>query len=239
MDKPRIPDCIDFDTKPSNFCPGCGYGLILKTLGQAIDEMEIGPRTVFALDIGCNLLAWDYYGLDTIQTHHGRVTPFMSGYKKAQKDAVMIGIAGDGGLYAIGLQSLLHTAHRNEPVTVIGVNNTLYAMTGGQAGPTTMKNEVTDSSPGGKFTAEKPFFGPELIKDVASENAYLARASVLDLAGMKVKFKKAIQTQLEGNFSLVEVLSFCPTNWKTNAKETVEMVETMQKVYKVGVINEK
>lgn len=233
MSEPRVPKCVNLQTKPSNFCPGCGYGIILKVLGQVIDEMEIGARTVFGIDIGCNLLAWAYYNLDTIQTHHGRVTPLISGYKKAQKDSITLGIAGDGGLYAIGLQSLLHTAHRNEPVTVIGVNNTVYAMTGGQAGPTTLKREVTDSTPEGKFTYNKPIFGPELVREVAEEGAFLARASVLNIPDMKIKFKKAIEAQMAGNFSFIEILSFCPTNWKTNAKETIGMVEKMQQVYPV------
>lgn len=237
MIQPRLPKCVNPDSKPSNFCPGCGYGIILKILGEVIDEMNISQKTIFGIDIGCNLLAWDYYNLDTIQTHHGRVTPLISGYKRGQKDSVVIGIAGDGGLYSIGLQSLLHTAHRNEAVTVFGVNNTLYAMTGGQAGPTTLDHEVTDSSPNGEFTYKKPILGPELVKEVANEKSYLARASVLNIFDMKQKLKKALQNQIEGNFSFVEILSFCPTNWKTNAKETIEMVEKMQITYPVGVIN--
>lgn len=237
MTKPRMPKSLKIESKPSNFCPGCGYGIILKTLGEVIDEMEIAGKTAIGIDIGCNLLAWDYYDIDTIQTHHGRVTPLISGYKRGEKESVVIGIAGDGGLYAIGLQSLLHTAHRNEPVTVIGVNNTVYAMTGGQAGPTTLDHEVTDSSPAGNFTSHKPFYGPELVKDVIVENAYLARVSVLNIGDLKLKLKKAIETQLNGNFSFVEILSFCPTNWKTNAKETIEMVKKMQEVYPLGEIS--
>lgn len=226
------------DSKPSNFCPGCGYGIILKTLGQVIDEMGIAPQTVFGIDIGCNLLAWDYFNLDTIQTHHGRVTPLLSGYKMSQKESVTIGIAGDGGLYAIGLQSLLHTAHRNEPITVIGVNNTVYGMTGGQAAPTTFKGEETDSTPGGKFTFEKPIYGPELVKNVSDKHAFIARATVTNIPDLKNKLKRAIETQLAGNFSFVEILSYCPTNWKTNAKQSRDMIDKLQTVYKVGVINE-
>lgn len=237
MNKMRAADCINLDSKPSNFCPGCGYGIILKTLGQVIDEMGIGPRTVFGIDIGCNLLAWDYFNLDTVQTHHGRVTPLVSGYKRAQKESVVIGIAGDGGLYAIGLQSLLHAAHRNEPVTIIGVNNTLYGMTGGQAAPTTTKGEITDSTPDGKFTNDKPFLGPELVNDVVEDGAYIARASVADISNMKLKIRRAIEAQLAGNFSMVEIISSCPTNWKTNAKETIDRVKGLEKTYPLGVFN--
>lgn len=238
MIEPRVPRVVNMDSKPSNFCPGCGYGIILKVLGEVIDEMEISPRTVFGIDIGCNLLAWDYFKLDTIQSHHGRVTPLISGYKKSQKDAVVIGLAGDGGLYAIGLQSFLHTAHRNEPVTIIGVNNSVYAMTGGQSAPTTFDHEVTDTTPGGNFTFEKPIYGPELAKKVASEKAYIARASVNNIPGLKQMLKKAIETQLGGNFSFVEVVSYCPTNWKTDAVATIDFSKKLEAIYKPGEINE-
>jgi 2-oxoglutarate ferredoxin oxidoreductase subunit beta len=234
---PRYPNCINIKSKPSNFCPGCGYGIISKVIGQVIDELEIAPRTVFTLDIGCNLLAWDYYKLDTIQTHHGRVTPLAVGYKRAKKDSVTIGIAGDGGLYAIGLQSFLHAAHRDDPITIIGVNNTIYAMTGGQLGPTTLLGQATDSSPEGKFTYPKPIFGPELAHEVADDKAYIARASVLNIPQMKQMLRQAIERQAQGHFSFVEILSFCPTNWKTDAKGSIEMIEKMEKTYKTGVIS--
>ena len=237
MTEPRVPKCINIDSKPSNFCAGCGYGIMLKTLGEIIDEMAIAPRTVFALDIGCSLLAWDYYNLDTIQTHHGRVTPLIAGYKRANRNSISIGIAGDGGLYAIGLQSFLHTAHRDDPVTIIGVNNTVYAMTGGQLAPTTLPGEVTDTSPEGRFTYEKPIFGPELAKEVADKDAYIARASVLNIVQMKQFIREAIECQIRGHFSCVEIISFCPTNWKTEADKSIEWVKVMEETFKVGVIN--
>ena len=237
MQNARMPAVIKRESKPSNFCPGCGYGIILKTLGQVIDEMEIAPRTVFGIDIGCNLLAWDYFNLDTIQTHHGRVTPTIAGFKMSQKESVVIGIAGDGGLYAIGLQSFLHTAHRNDPVTVIGVNNSLYAMTGGQSSPTTMDHEVTNTTPGGNFTSKVPIYGPELVKNVANEKAYLARATVTNIPQMKLMMRQAIDAQLKGNFAFLEIVSYCPTNWKTDAKATREFATKMCETYKPGVIN--
>lgn len=238
MVEPRIPSPININTQPSNFCPGCGYGIILKTLGEVIEEMEIAPRTVFGIDIGCNLLAWDYFNLDTIQTHHGRVTPTISGYKKAQKESVVIGLAGDGGLYSIGLQSLIHTAHRDEAVTVIGVNNTVYAMTGGQAAPTTIFHEVTDTTPGGAFTNKRAFLGPELVADVAEKGAFIARASVENIPNMKTLMKKAIEAQLAGHFALLEIISYCPTNWHTDAKGTREFVSKLAETFKPGVISE-
>ena len=238
MLEPRVPKVVNLETKPSNFCPGCGYGIILKVLGEVIDELEIAPRAVLGIDIGCNLLAWDYYKIDTIQSHHGRVTPLVSAYKRAQKDAAVFGLAGDGGLYAIGLQSFLHTAHRNEPVTIIGVNNSLYAMTGGQAAPTTFNHEITDTTPGGNFTSEKPIYGPELARKVANKDAYIARASVNNIPGLKNALKKAVETQFSGNFSFVEVVSYCPTNWKTDAASTIEFSKKLEEIYKPGEINE-
>lgn len=234
MIEPRMPVSVNRSSKPSNFCAGCGYGIFLKTLGEVIDEMDISARSILTLDIGCNLLAWDYFNLDTIQTHHGRVTPLTSGYKKANKESIAIGIAGDGGLYAIGLQSFLHTARRNDPVTIIGVNNTLYAMTGGQAGPTTLPGQDTDSSPQGYNTMPKPFLGPELVRSVATGAPFIARASVLNIPQMKGFLKMAIECQIKGNFSFVEILSFCPTNWKMDAIESIEWVEKMEKSYKLG-----
>jgi 2-oxoglutarate/2-oxoacid ferredoxin oxidoreductase subunit beta len=236
MTAPRMPKVLKMASKPSNFCPGCGYGIILRVLGEVIDEMEIAPRTIIGLDIGCNLLAWNYFDLDTAQSHHGRVTPMLAGYKRGQKESVAIGIAGDGGLYAIGLQGLIHTAHRNEPVMIIGVNNTVYAMTGGQASPTTYHGEVTTTTPGGEFTADKPILGPEMLQSFASEGAFLARATVNNIPVLKSYLKKAIAAQLAGNFSLVEIVSYCPTNWKTDAAATIEFSKKLETIYKPGVI---
>ena len=237
MINPRIASVIKKESKPSNFCPGCGYGIILKILGEVIEEMEIAPRTVLGIDIGCNLLAWDYFDIDTAQTHHGRVTPMLAGYKRGQKESVALGIAGDGGLYAIGLQGLIHTVHRNDPVTIIGVNNTVYAMTGGQASPTTFYNEVTTTTPEGSFTSKSPIMGPEMLAPLASEGAFIARASVNNIPTLKGYIKKAIKAQLAGNFSLVEIVSYCPTNWKTDAAGTIEFSKKLETIYKPGVLS--
>jgi 2-oxoglutarate ferredoxin oxidoreductase subunit beta len=153
MDK-IIPKCWNEKTKPHLFCPGCGHGTVLKQLGYAIDDLDIKRSTTLGVDIGCSLLAWNFFDIDTTQTHHGRTTALMVGYKKVQPKKVAIAYMGDGGGYAIGLQSLLHAAYRNEPVTVIVVNNENYAMTGGQASPTTPVGMVTATSPNGK---EKQF----------------------------------------------------------------------------------
>lgn len=233
----NMPLCYKKETKPSKFCPGCGHSIVLKMLGQAIDELDVQKDAVFSIDIGCSLLAWDLYNLDTVQTHHGRTTSVAVGFKRGNPKAVVLAYTGDGGAYAIGLQSLIHSALRQEKITVITVNNTLYAMTGGQAAPTTMPHEVTDSSPEGNFTLEKPIHGPELLKTVGNGNMYLTRGTVSSPLVLKKYIKKAILHQMEGKgFSFVEALSICPTNWKTDAEKSFEFLKNIEQVYKVGEI---
>ena len=233
-----MPECFNPKSKPSLFCPGCGQSIFLKHLGFVIDDLKIKNKVTLGIDIGCSLLAWDYYDFDIIQTHHGRTTPTMVGYKMAREKRVVLAIMGDGGGYAIGLQSLIHAAFRNSPITVFVLNNTEYSMTGGQMAPTTLPKEITATSPLGK--EEKlfgpAFHGPELIRQIANSGAYIARASVSNPLLLETILKKAINNQTSENFSLVEILSICPTNWKTNAKESFEFLAKMEKVYSIGEI---
>lgn len=219
---------------PNKFCPGCGHPIVLNFLGKVIEEMGLSKKSVLGLDIGCSLLAWNFLPINTFQTHHGRVTPTMMGFKRAKSGSVCIGYAGDGGAYAIGWQSLFHAARRNEPVTVIVVNNTVYGMTGGQTAPTTLHEQKTDTDPSG-FEGN-PMLGPELLKNVVSKKAFLARTSVNDVKNLKDYLKKAIETQQAGNFSLIEILSFCPTNWKTKGVETMEYLNNLKTVFKEGIL---
>jgi len=157
------------------------------------------------------------------------------GFKRANNKAVVIAYTGDGGGYAIGLQNLIYASLRQENITVIAVNNTVYAMTGGQAAPTTMPHEITDSTPNGDFTLERPFFGPETLSLVAEGTPYIARGSISNPLILKNYIKKAILHQQEGKgFSFVEALSICPTNWKTDAKKSFEFLKEMEKTYKLG-----
>ncbi len=223
-------------SKPHYFCGGCGHGVTMKQLGYAIDDLKIQDDLVFGIDIGCSLLAWDFLACDTIQTHHGRTTPVMVGYKITRPSKIALAYMGDGGGYAIGLQSLLHAAFRNDPITVILVNNENYAMTGGQMAPTTQSGTVTTTTPKGKPIEFGPGFnGPELVRDIANKDAYIARASVANPVALRGVLEKAIETQTEKeNFSFVEVLSICPTNWKTSAKESLKRVKEMEKYYPLG-----
>ncbi|MEK7447748.1 MAG: thiamine pyrophosphate-dependent enzyme [Patescibacteria group bacterium] len=237
MKSPRYPDTIKESSKPSNFCPGCGHSIILKNLGQLMADMKIEKKTVFAIDIGCSLLAWDYYDVDTFQTHHGRTTSTAVGMKMANPDAIIVAYMGDGGGLAIGLQNLIYACHRNDNITVILVNNTVFSMTGGQMAPTTMPHEVTNTTPNGAFAPEKPFLGPEMLAHEAHEGAYIARAAVSNPGQAYSYMKNAIQNQIDGKgFSFVEILSYCPIIWKTDAKETIKFMEEIKKTFLVGEI---
>lgn len=225
-------------TKPHLLCPGCGHGMILKQLGFAIDDLNVGNKTTFGIDIGCSLLTWNFFDMDTIQTHHGRTTPTMVGYKKMKPGRIVLAYMGDGGAYAIGLQSVLHAAFRNDPITAIVVNNSIYAMTGGQMAPTTQTGQVTSTTPQGKPIEFGPGFkGPELIASISSEKAYIARASVQKPLILRSYLKNAILNQQNNHaFSMVEILSTCPTNWKLDAKGCFERVKEAESYFPVGEI---
>lgn len=233
---PKFPKCYKAETKPHKFCPGCGHPIVLKMLGEVIDEMGIKDKVIFLVDIGCSLLAWDFFNLPTSQTHHGRTLPVATGFKMADKKKIVVAYVGDGGAYAIGLQHTLTSCLRNDPITVIVVNNTLYAMTGGQMAPTTIEGEITTTTPGGKRSkiVGKTFYGPETLSWVASQESYLVRGSTDKPLILKSYLKKAIETQIKGNFSLVETVSACPINWKTNAKETITRIEELEKIFPQG-----
>jgi len=233
-----MPKCWNMKSKPHLFCPGCGHGITLKQLGNAIDNLGIQNKTTLGIDIGCSLLAWNFFDISTVQTHHGRTTPVMVGFKLMKPKRVAIAYTGDGGAYAIGLQSIIHAAYRNEPVTVIVVNNENYAMTGGQMSPETTVGTVTSTTPLGKPDRYGPGLkGPELIRSVAGKDAYIARSSVSNPIQLMSTLKKALATQIENNnFSFVEVLSICPTNWKTNAKASFDRLFDLEKYYTLGEV---
>lgn len=236
--QPAMPSCWNEETKPHKFCPGCGHGMILKVLGEAIDELGIKDQMVFGCDIGCSLLSWDFFSVDTVQTHHGRTTPVITGMKRAKPDIIGVAYMGDGGGYAIGSQHLFNAAVRNEKITIILCNNCNYGMTGGQMAPTTLPGMKTETSPYGRDVEQTgyPTKGPEMVAAVAPEGAYVARGTVANLRQLKGYLKKALENQIAGHgISFVECLSGCPTNWRTNAKQTWEFIEKdMAQYFKVG-----
>ncbi|MEW6227452.1 MAG: thiamine pyrophosphate-dependent enzyme [Bacillota bacterium] len=226
------------ETKPHPFCPGCGHGIILRVLGEVVDDLGIADRTVYGCDIGCSLLSWNLFNLDTVQTHHGRTIPVIVGMKRARPDIVGIAYMGDGGAYAIGAQHLVSAAIRNEKITAIVCNNTVYAMTGGQLAPTTLTGQKTATTPFGRDPSEtgRPISGPELVTCIGNYRVYAARGTVANFRQLKRFIMKAVQNQIEGQgFSFVEALSTCPTNWRTGPKETWRFLEhDMAEAFKIG-----
>jgi 2-oxoglutarate ferredoxin oxidoreductase subunit beta len=235
----NIPKSWKKSSLPHKFCPGCGQSEALKILGFAIDELGIQDKTVYATDIGCSLLSWDLFDIDTIQTHHGRATPTVVGFKMVRPDSVVIAFMGDGGGYAIGAQHIINACMRNDKITVILINNANYGMTGGQLAPTTLLGQITSTSPSGRHEEKygKPLRGPEMLASIAADGAYIARSTSNDFTQLLSTFKKALQNQIDnGGFSFVEVLSMCPVNWKTNAAESIAFVNKMTEIFPPGEI---
>ncbi len=256
--KPIMPKCWRKESKPHKFCPGCGHGLALKALGMAIDELGIQDKVVFGCDMDCSLKAWDFFNVDIVQTCHGRTTPVITGLKRANPELIGIAYMGDDAGYATGFQHLLYSAIRNEKIVAIIVNNSNYGMAGGQTAPGIQTDRKTETNPyerkgdtplfGAYFGAEEcpqlwdinetgyPLVqGPEMVAAIAKKGAYAARGTVANVRQLKDFMKKAIRNQIDGKgFSLVEVLSPCPTNWRTDAKATLKYLEeNMTKYFKV------
>ncbi|MEI7473742.1 MAG: thiamine pyrophosphate-dependent enzyme [bacterium] len=235
---PRLPKSQNPDEGVSKFCPGCGHGLVLKTIASTIDDLELQERTVFGCDIGCSLLAWNYLNIDTVQTHHGRTTPVIYGVTRANPGTVGIAYMGDGGGLAIGAQHLVNAAVRNEKMVVVLVNNTNYGMTGGQMAPTTLPGQKTETTPYGRNIDEtgKPAKGAEMVASIVdTDKAYVTRGTVSNMRQLRTMFKKALKNVADGRgFSFIEVLSLCPLNWRTNNVATWDRLKTMEDYFKVG-----
>lgn len=239
MSEPAFPKSWKKEDMPHKFCPGCGQALALKILGFAIDELGIQNKMIYATDIGCSLLSWNMFNIDTIQTHHGRAVPVAVGFKLAKPQAMAMAFIGDGGGYAIGAQHLVNSAMRNDKITVILINNANYAMTGGQLAPTTLLDQKTDTTPlGRKINQGRPLHGPEMLAQIASDDAYIARTISNDFLKTKEMIKKAIQNQIDGRgFSFLEILSMCPVNWKTDARASIDFINNeMIKEYPLGEV---
>lgn len=233
-----MPACYKKASKPHLFCPGCGHAIVLHSLGKVIDSLKLQKETIFGIDIGCSLLAWNFFDIDTIQTHHGRCVPVMVGVKKAAPKKLALAYMGDGGAYAIGLQSLIHANFRNDAIVAIVVNNTNYAMTGGQMAPTTLPGEITTTSASGKneLLYGDHLLGPELLLAVGNKKAYIERLSISNPRKIEKAIISAIKNSEKGNFSFIEILSICPTNWKTNAKDSFEFLKVMESKFPLGEI---
>ncbi|MFR1112945.1 MAG: thiamine pyrophosphate-dependent enzyme [Blautia sp.] len=213
----------------TGFCPGCGHGVVTRLVAEAADELGMNERLVMTHDVACGYIGAASMRFDAIVAAHGRPVPTASGYKRVRPDNIACAYLGDGSAYSIGIAELIHAALRNENITVVVVNNTVYGMTGGQMAPTSLPGEKTMSSVYGK-DPEK--YGTLNVMDLLGTQkiAYLARGEIYDVASTakaKKMIKKAFQCQMEKKgFSLVEVLSPCPTNFHMTPLKAKEYIHT-------------
>lgn len=224
-----------------HYCPGCTHGIIHRLVAEAIDELGIAGKTIGVASVGCSVFAYNYFNCDMVQAAHGRAPAVATGVKRSDPSNIVFTYQGDGDLAAIGTAETVHSAARRENITVIFVNNAIYGMTGGQMAPTTLPGQVTQTSPYGRDVSKVgyPVKVCELLSNVDGA-AYLERVAVNNVKNIKNAKKailKAFQNQLDGKgFSLVEVLSTCPTNWGMAPDKALEWLEeNMIKYYPLGV----
>ena len=225
----------------THYCPGCTHGVIHRLVAEVIDELGIRQRTVGVAPVGCSVLAYNYFTVDFHEASHGRAPAVATGIKRARPDLIVFTYQGDGDLASIGMGEIGHCANRGEKVTVVFVNNAIYGMTGGQMAPTTMPGQVATTCPLGRDVeqAGHPIRVAELLSTLRTP-AFVARCAVhTPLAAVTTKemLRRAFRYQVEGTcFSLVEVLSTCPTNWGLPPAESGRWVETnMVPYYPLGV----
>ncbi len=228
-----------------HYCPGCTHGIIHRLVAEAMDELGITGKTIGVAPVGCSVFAYNYFNCDMVQAAHGRAPAVATGVKRSDPDNIVFTYQGDGDLAAIGTAETVHSAARGENITVIFVNNAIYGMTGGQMAPTTLPGQVTQTSPYGRDvnSVGLPVKVCEMLSQVDGAT-YLERVAVNNVKNVKkakAAIKKAFQNQLEGKgFSLVEVLSTCPTNWgKTPEKALEWLEENMIPYYPLGVYKDK
>ncbi|MBQ3045249.1 MAG: 2-oxoglutarate oxidoreductase [Clostridia bacterium] len=230
---------------PLHYCPGCTHGIIHRLVAEVIDELGIEGRTVGVAPVGCSVFAYNYFNCDMIEAAHGRAPAVATGVKRSLPENIVFTYQGDGDLAAIGTAETVHSAARGENITIIFVNNAIYGMTGGQMAPTTLPGQVTQTSPYGRNPEQVglPVKVCELLSNVDGAT-YLERVAVNNVKNVKnakKAIKKAFRNQLEGKgFSLVEVLSTCPTNWGLKPDKALEWLEeNMIPYYPLGVYKDK
>jgi 2-oxoglutarate ferredoxin oxidoreductase subunit beta len=226
--------------QPTHYCPGCTHGVIHRLVAEVIDELHVRGRTVGIAPVGCAVLAYNYFTFDFQEAAHGRAPAMATGIKRVRPDLIVFTYQGDGDLASIGMGEIIHAANRGEKFTTIFVNNAVYGMTGGQMAPTTMPGQRTTTSASGRDVDEvgMPIKMAELLSALETP-AYIARQTVIKpkyIVRAKKAIKKAFTYQLEGRcFSLVEVVSTCPTNWGLTPEEAVKWAEdTLLSYYTLG-----
>ena len=225
----------------TNYCPGCTHGIVNRLVAEVIDELGIEGDTVGIAPVGCSVMAYNFFGCDMIEAAHGRAPAVATGVKRVHPDNIVFAYQGDGDLASIGMAETVHAATRGENITIIFINNAIYGMTGGQMAPTSLPNQVTQTSPYGRDvdTAGYPIRVCELLSSLDGV-AYLERVTVdspKNVRKAKKAIKKAFETQRDGlGYSLVEVVATCPTNWGMTPQQAFAwMRENMLPYYPLGV----
>ena len=228
-----------------HYCPGCTHGIIHRLAAEAIDKLGIEGKTIGVAPVGCSVLAYNYFACDMVEAAHGRAPAVATGIKRALPENIVFTYQGDGDLASIGMAETVHAATRNENITIIFVNNAIYGMTGGQMAPTSLPGQVTQTSPYGRdvATAGYPIRVCELLSALDGPN-FIARVSVdsvKNTLNAKKTIEKAFRNQVEGKgFSLVEVVSSCPTNWGMTPEKALEWLrQNMLSYYPLGVYKDK
>lgn len=228
--------------KQFHYCPGCNHGIIHRLVAEVIDEMQLDGKVIGVAPVGCSVFAYDYFNCDMYEAAHGRAPAVATGIKRAVgKDTMVFTYQGDGDLASIGTAEIVHAAHRGEKIVTIFVNNAIYGMTGGQMAPTSLPNQVTQTSPYGRNTetAGFPIRVCELLSSLDGV-AYLERVTVdcpKNVRKAKKAIRRAFQTQIDGRgYSLVEIVGTCPTNWGMTPQDAFAwMNENMLPYYPLGV----
>ena len=226
---------------PTHYCPGCTHGIVHRLVAEVLDELGVEGQTVGVASVGCSVFSYNYFNCDMVQAAHGRAPAVATGLKRALPDNVIFTYQGDGDLAAIGMAETVHAATRGENITVIFINNAIYGMTGGQMAPTSLPGQVTQTSPYGRDvkTAGYPIRVCELLSTL-SGTALAQRVTVDSVAHVR-EAKKAIKKGFENQinkrgYSIIEVVSTCPTNWGLSPKEAINWLrDNMLPYYPLGV----
>lgn len=226
---------------PFHYCPGCTHGIVHRLVAEVLDELGVEGQTVGVASVGCSVFSYNYFNCDMVQAAHGRAPAVATGLKRALPDNIIFTYQGDGDLAAIGMAETVHAATRGENITVIFINNAIYGMTGGQMAPTSLPGQVTQTSPYGRDvkTAGYPIRVCELLSTL-SGTALAQRVTVDSVAHVR-EAKKAIKKGFENQinkrgYSIIEVVSTCPTNWGLSPKEAMNWLrDNMLPYYPLGV----
>jgi 2-oxoglutarate ferredoxin oxidoreductase subunit beta len=228
--------------KTTHYCPGCGHGIAHRLIAEVIDELGIREKVIGVTPIGCAVIAYDYWRFDCSEAAHGRALAAATAIKRMRPQNIVFTYQGDGDLAAIGGNETMHAANRGENLTVVFINNAIYGMTGGQMAPTTLKGQKSATTPEGRKVEVHGY--PLKISEMLAllpGVKYVERASldsVPNILKTKAAIKKAFQNQIDGiGFSLVEILSPCPTYWGLSPEESLRWIkETMSQEFPIGRI---